>query len=175
MLRVLRQLRAECIHSWLRRSWCRGWPQPRLAWLSPCRLWSSREVGRKYIPEPDGRKRMSLRLPTIDTPCLESGNILAMALAANQAVGQNDILIGLPSNLTDRISCLSLISMFRHRRQHAGAGREFQSQRALGVIPCHLNAHPLPFAVVEGNAVIFVEQERTVGSGIDQNRQGLID
>src|SRR6266852_8186543 len=41
-------------------------------------------------------------------------------------------------------------------------------------MPSQFNSHPLSFAVVEGSAVIFVEQERAVGARINRNGKRLI-
>src|SRR6266567_3757635 len=47
-------------------------------------------------------------------------------------------------------------------------------QHAPGIVPRHLHAHPLAFAVVEGVAVVFVQQERGIAAGINRNGKRLI-
>src|SRR6266481_2986856 len=60
------------------------------------------------------------------------------------------------------------------RGQHARVGSQAQAQGSTALAPVHLDAHPFALSVVEGAAVIFVKQERSISSGIDRNRERQI-
>ena len=59
-------------------------------------------------------------------------------------------------------------------RQHSRTGSELELQSFVLIIPCHLNSHPFAFAIVEGRAVVFVEQERRVSAGVNRDRERFL-
>src|SRR5713101_4634288 len=60
------------------------------------------------------------------------------------------------------------------RRQNARAVGQGKLQHAPGILPRYLHTHPLAFTVVEGAAVVFVQQKRSISAGINRNGKGLI-
>src|SRR5438132_4898811 len=60
-------------------------------------------------------------------------------------------------------------------RENPRAAGQRKLQHAPGIVPRHLYAHPFAFAVVEGTAVVFVQQEGSVGAGIDRDGKRLVD
>src|SRR5579871_6291917 len=64
--------------------------------------------------------------------------------------------------------------MAASRSPHARPGREAERQGASGIVPCHLDAHPLTLAVTKRTAVVFIKQERSVRTGIDRDGGRLV-
>ena len=61
------------------------------------------------------------------------------------------------------------------RRPHSRALGKTYREHALLVVPIKGHAHPIAFSVVERATIIFVEEKRTVATGINVNRERLVD
>src|SRR5215471_1500968 len=62
-----------------------------------------------------------------------------------------------------------------HGRAHERTRSQVHRQRALGIIPFELNAHPSALPVIERDAVVFIKEKRAISAGINVNGEWAFD